>query len=82
MKRWAAEQKAIEDKIREECDPYEVSLEEFNNYECCIDWDGDERAVEKVISIFGLERTREAIEGRRFRAISPIDDIAESMKRN
>ena len=82
MKRWAQEAKAIEDQIRAECDPYEVYLEEYNNYECCIDWDGDDRAVEKVISIFGLERTRKAIQGRRFRALSPIEDIAEAMKKN
>lgn len=82
MKRWAKEITAIEDQIRAECDPYEVYLEEYNNYECCIDWDGDERAVEKVLSIFGLERTRKAIQGRRFRALSPIEDIAEAMKKN
>ena len=82
MTRWAEAINAIEDKIRKECDPYEVYLEEYNNFECCIDWDGDDRAVEKVISIFGVERTREAIEGRRFRAYSTIDMVAESMTRN
>ena len=82
MKRWAEAINAIEDRIRKECDPYEVYLEEYNNYECCIDWDGDDRAVEKVISIFGVERTRKALEGRRFRAMSTIDMVARSMERN
>lgn len=82
MKRWAREVKAIEDRIREECDPYEVYLDEYNNFECCIDWDGDDRAVEKVLSIFGLARTKEALNGKRFRICSSIDAIAAGTERN
>lgn len=80
MKRWVKEAAAIDAQIASECDPYEVYLDEYNNYECCIDMDGDTRAVERVISLFGLERTQEAIRGRRFRAYEEIDDIAEGMK--
>lgn len=82
MKRWAREIKAIEDRIREECDPYEVYLDEYNNFECCIDWDGDDRAVERVLSIWGVERTRAAIQGKRYRAGNTIEEIAENMNRN
>lgn len=82
MTRWSQEVNALEDQIRAECDPYEVYLEEYNNFECCIDWDGDDRAVEKVLSIFGLRRTKDALNGKRFRVCSSIDAIAESMKRN
>ena len=82
MKRWMDEVNNIEEKIRQECDPYEVYLEEYNNYECCIDWDGDDRAVEKVLALYGLDRTREAINGKRFRINHTIDEIYESMQRN
>ena len=80
MKRWIKEADAIDKRIREECDPYEVYLEEYNNYECCIDWDGDQRAVEAVLRLYGLERTKQAIYGRRFRKCGEIDAIWESMK--
>ena len=79
IKRWMAESSAIDAQIAQECDPYEVYLEEYNNYECCIDWDGDQRAVERVIALFGLERTKEALWGKRFRAHGTIDEIAEGM---
>lgn len=76
MKRWMEEAHAIDRQIAEECDPYEVYLYEYNNYECCIDWDGDQRAVERVIRLFGLERTQEALKGRRMRACGTIEAIA------
>ena len=79
MKRWMAEYRAIDEQIARECDPYEVYLEEYNNYECCIDWDGDQRAVERVIALFGLERAKEALYGRRFRSCGSIEEIAEGM---
>lgn len=81
MKRWAAESRAIDARIAQECDPYEVYLEEYNNYECCIDWDGDQRAVERVISLFGIERATEALHGKRFRACGTIEAIAEEMNK-
>ena len=80
MKRWMLEARAIDAQIAQECDPYEVYLYEYNNYECCIDWDGDQRAVEKVISLFGVERTKEALWGKRFRAHGTVDEIADEMK--
>ena len=79
IRRWTQEAAAIDAQIRTECDPYEVYLDEYNNYECCIDWDGDDRAVERVLAIFGMEATVAAISGRRMRVNHTIDEIAESM---
>ena len=78
LRRWVEEAKAIDNQIAEECDPLEVYYEEYNNFECCLDWDGDERAVEKVLSIFGLERTKEALCNKRFSMCRSIDDIASN----
>lgn len=83
MKRWAEECENIDRQIAAECDPYEVYCEEYNNYECCIAWEGDERAVEKVLSIFGYERTREALPNdRRFSMSGSIEKIWENVKNN
>ncbi len=81
MKRWVDEINAVEEKIRQECDPYEVYLDEYNNFECCIDWDGDDRAVERVLGIFGLARTKEALNGKRFRICSTIETLYNSMRK-
>lgn len=81
MKRWMAEAAAIDRQIAAECDPYEVYLDEYNNYECCIDWDGDQRAVEKVISLYGIDKTKEALYGKRFRAHGTIEEIANGMNK-
>lgn len=62
----------IEDKIRKECDPQEVYWYEYNNYECCIAYDGDKSAINHVISIFGAERCKSI---RRFRDIYAFDEI-------
>lgn len=80
MKRWMKECRDIDDQIRAECDPYEVYLYEYNNFECCIDWDGDTRAVEKVISLFGAAGAA-ALQGRRMRAYETIDAIEENMNK-
>lgn len=79
MRRWVMEADALDAKIVEECDPYEVYLYEYNNYECCIDFDGDQRAVEAVLRTFGLVRTEEALMGRRFRACGEIFAIYDDM---
>jgi len=81
MKRWVEEANGLDAKIASECDPYEVYCYEYNNFECCIDYDGDERAVKEVLRLFGLERTQEALQGRRFRECGMIDDIYEQMKK-
>ena len=66
---------SLNEKIKTECDPYEVYLHEFNNYECCISWDGDEEAVRVVIRIFGREVAEEALQGRRKREFYSFNDI-------
>lgn len=80
--RWVDEANAIDKQISQECDPYEVYLEEWNNHECCIDGDGDLRAVQAVLGIFGQPYTSSALEGRRFRPYGEIDDIWEDMHKN
>lgn len=79
MKHWVREAAAIDAQIRTECDPYEVYLDEYNNHECCIDWDGDDRAVEKVLALFGMDATVAAITGRRMRVCHTVEEIAERM---
>lgn len=81
MMRWMKEANAIEERIRNDCDPYEVYLEEYNNHECCIDLDGDQRAVEAVLRLYGLDRTKQAIYGSRFRKCGEIDAIWERMEK-
>ena len=80
LERYEAEVEARYERIRTEVDPYEVYLHEYNNHECCIDWDGDQRAVEAVVRIYGRERTAEAIEGRRFNANGTVYEIADRME--
>ena len=80
--RWMEELEDTDRKIVAECDPYEVYLYEYNNYECCIDYDGDERAVAHVMRLFGLERTREALEGKRFRSCGALDGIWAKIHKN
>ena len=82
MKRWTDEAKAIDERIRTECDPLEVYFEEWNNYECCIDFDGDLRAVQRVLELFGLQATSEALKGRRFRPCGEIEAIWDDMQKN
>lgn len=59
-------------KIAAECDPEEVYYEEYNNYECCIDCDGDKRAIQFIIDTFGEQAARSV---KRFRACYSIDEV-------
>lgn len=45
-------------KVAAECDPQEVYLYEYNNYECMIGFDGDEQAYNVVVRIFGEETAK------------------------
>lgn len=58
--------------IAAECDPQEVYLYEYNNFESCISWDGDLEAIKTIISIFGVDAARKI---NRYRAFDTIDDI-------
>ena len=64
-------------QVAELCDPQEVYWFEWRNHECNIDWDGDEPAMKKVISIFGIERARSI---RRTRGMYEFEEIISRMK--
>ena len=64
----------IYERIKNECDPQEVYFYEYNNFECCIAYDGDEDAIRKVIDIFGIEAARKV---KRFNAYKLLDEIAK-----
>lgn len=49
--------------IAAECDPQEVYCYEYNNHECCINWDGDLEPMRIVRVLFGKD-----VKVRRFRA--------------
>ena len=42
-------------QIREKCTPQDVYEVEYNNYECMYDWDGDLRALDRVVFWFGKD---------------------------
>lgn len=50
---------AIEKKIREECDPKEVYLYEYNNHECFVSWDGDKEPARIIKRIFGEDALKQ-----------------------
>lgn len=67
----------IEKTIRAECDPQEAYYYEYNNYECCIAYDGDYDAMKQIILTFGEDAVRKV---RRFRPLVPIDEIIYKTK--
>lgn len=48
----------VHKQIAEECDPQEVYVYEFNNYESAIAYEGDEHAIKIVADIFGIDTAR------------------------
>lgn len=42
-------------EVREKCTPQDVYEVEYDNYECMYDWDGDIRALGRVLHWFGRE---------------------------
>lgn len=44
--------------IAAECDPQEVYCYEFNNFECCIAYDGDLNAIRHIADIWGVDVAR------------------------
>ena len=61
-----------DDAVKRECDPQEVYWYEYNNYECCISYEGDERAMLLVIDLFGAEACKSI---KRFRAFYSLDQL-------
>ena len=59
-------------KIRSECNPQEVYVYEYNNHECCIDWDGDLNAIRIIATVWGEDVARTI---KRKNACYPIDSI-------
>lgn len=47
-----------DERIKAECDPQEVYFYEYNNHESMYDYDGDEKAIKRIIQIWGLEVAR------------------------
>lgn len=81
MERWMKDAEAIDKEIAEKCDPLEVYYEEYNNFECCLGFEGDLPAVKAVIQIFGVDVARQVLtDGKRFSRYGDVDKIAEELK--
>jgi hypothetical protein len=63
--------KNVNRAIAAECDPQEIYLYEYNNYECM--FGGDEPAMRKIIDIFGIKAAQRI---KRIDAYATIEDIA------
>lgn len=63
---------SINDKIRTECNPQEVYVYEYNNHECCIDWDGDLNAIRIIATVWGDDVARTI---KRKNACYPIESL-------
>lgn len=63
---------SINDKIRSECNPQEVYVYEYNDHECCIDWDGDLNAIRIIATVWGEDVARTI---KRKNACYPIESI-------
>lgn len=68
----------VEERIKKECDPQEVYYFEYNNYECCISWDGDLGAIKTIIRTYGPDVARKI---KRLRACEEIDAIIAEMEK-
>lgn len=62
----------IHKAIAEECDPQEVYYYEYNNYECCIGYEGDTPAIQKILKLFGEEKARKI---KRYNELMTIDQL-------
>lgn len=81
LERYMSAVEAIDKEIAEKCDPLEVYYEEYNNFECCLGFEGDLPAVKAVIQIFGVDVARQVLtDGKRFSRYGDVDKIAEELK--
>lgn len=62
----------MNERIKNECDPQEVYVYQYNNYECCIAYEGDTHAIKYVLDIFGEEKCRTI---KRYRVQMTIDQL-------
>jgi hypothetical protein len=58
VKSFMDEYEAMEDRVRNECDPQKVYEYEFSNHECGYTG-SDEEAIQIVVSYFGKEKARQ-----------------------
>jgi hypothetical protein len=72
IKRLLAYYDDINAQIKARCAPQEVYCYEYNNYECCLDSDGDLQAIRFIAALFG-DTAAEKVE--RKRALIPINLI-------
>lgn len=77
---WKKDIKEADERIKNECDPYEVYCYEYNNHEGCINYDGDEDALLIVYEYWGREGV-DSISHRRFNKIYSIEEILERNER-
>lgn len=64
--------KSIDKKIAAECDPEEVYVYEYNNYESAIAYDGDMDAIKTVASYFGWDVAKKI---KRFTAYHSFEEM-------
>lgn len=64
--------RAIEERIKNECNPQEVYFYEYNNYECMNREDGDRPAISIILHIFGEAVARSI---KRYSNYSSINEI-------
>lgn len=74
IEKYLAFSESINKRIAEECDPQEVYCYEFNNYECCIAYDGDVNAIRLVADYWGWDKAREIERWNGFYSIDYLKD--------
>lgn len=74
IEKYLAFSDSIKKRIAEECDPQEVYCYEFNNYECCIAYDGDANAIRLVADYWGWDKAREIERWNGFYSIDYLKD--------
>lgn len=64
----------IDKRIREECDPQEVYVYEYNNHECMINWEGDDDAIAIIIDTWGKDIAKKI---KRYSVQNSVDEVIE-----
>lgn len=72
FKKYLAACEECDRRIKEECDPQEIYVYEYNNHECMIDWDGDENAIIIIIDTWGADVAKSI---KRYSVQRSIDEI-------
>lgn len=72
IKSYLAYSRDINDRIAKECDPQEVYCYEYNNFESCINYEGDLDAIRVIRDIFGIDVAHRI---KRMNAFYDLDDL-------